>query len=77
MEAFAIGIGDDYPKGLKRIRLLEDTDKLIIEGVRLIDGTGAQPKEKVSVVIEKGKIRSVQQTELTSDQRRGAEIILL
>ena len=75
MEAFAIGIGDDYPKGLKRIRLLEDTDNLIIEDTRLIDGTGAQPKEKVSVVIQKGKIRSVQQTELTSDQRRGAEII--
>lgn len=36
-------------------------DKLVPTNARLIDGTGAQPKENATITIENGRITSVTQ----------------
>ena len=36
-------------------------DKLVLTNARLIDGTGAEPKENATITIENGRITSVTQ----------------
>ena len=75
MEAFASGIGSDYPKALKRIRLAKGNEKVLLKGVRLIDGTGAPPRYRVSLLVEDGKIGWIGPQETAPEQALGAEII--
>ena len=75
MEAFASGIGNDYPSALKRIRLVKAGEKILFQGVRLIDGTGASPRSGVSLLVEDGKISWIGPQETAPEQALGAETI--
>ena len=75
MEAFAPGLGDDYPKALRRIRLLQGDERILLSNARLIDGTGAPPVENVSVLVADGRIDWVGTDATSHPGTQGAEVI--
>ncbi len=75
MEAFVPGLGDDYPKALGRIRLLQGEDRVLLTNARLIDGTGAEPVENVSVLVADGRIDWVGTDATSHPGTQGAESI--
>ena len=75
MEAFASGIGNDYSSALKRIRLVKASEKILFQGIRLIDGTGRSPRDGVSLLVEDGKIGWIGPQETAPEQALGAETI--
>ena len=72
MEAYSTFIGSDYPKALRRIRLLGEDDPILLDAVRLIDGTGAAPEENMAVLVTEGRIRWVGPTGTAPPETQGS-----
>ena len=50
-------------------------ESLIIEDVVLIDGTGRQPVEQISVLVQEDRIVEIKRGQFSSSQRKGARVI--
>jgi len=55
--------------------LKEDSPTIILDHVRIIDGTGSAPTEDQRIMIENGKISSIQRTPLKAVYPTGAKVL--